>query len=293
MQTKPTDKREYLAEPNYYRLAYQLAAQRLHAHLTRASMPGEIGEEIRLSGGDSKGMKADALAAAERGAKDVATEARSMLEWFAMREKKPWWRPRGRRLETGEKRLQQFLAETLLPGAVLLLAGIMAERGEHGAAEGLVRPFRARVVRADLSYRAAYNLACYEVTASASKCRAANTDLVDQEADAHFEYALLALREALSGTHGRRRTELGRWALRDPALKALRESSRSSADSSEDGTYASRFDELMRLYAISMPEQATGEATEADVPPATQASRGIWRRLVLAWRRAKEDPLHL
>jgi hypothetical protein len=289
MPDRLTDMHPHLAEPNYYRLAYQLAAQRMHAYLTIVGESGEHGEtkagDISPIEGATEGSAIEAsrfLTDARTGATKLIKEASSMQAWFRARAERPWW-VRGQRLKPGERRLEQFLSATVLPSAKLLRAGIMVAEGNRTGAECLAQPIRDKVQDANLSYRTAYNLACYEVAAAAPDESGGGTSgavehQVDAQLDpAHLDAALKALREALSGIHGRRRLELGQWARKDPAMKALSQcpQTRQSTQASQPEqrpqpkkrrTYSERFNKLLGDYGITGPVVPGTNETAASGP---------------------------
>lgn len=300
MRDRPTDRHPHLAEPNYYRLVYQLAAQRMHAYLTTVGESGENGETNAGDISPVDGATGEAaieaprfLMAARTGADRLIKEASSMQAWFRVRADEPWW-VRGRRLKPGERRLKQFLSETVLPSAELLVAGLMVAEGKCADAERLAQPIRDKVQDANLSYRTAYNLACYEVAAAApdesgGEAVGAVEHQVDAQLDhAHLDAALKALREALSGVHGPRRLDLGRWARKDPAMKALSECSQTHQPTQTSqpeqlahptkNTYAQRFNKLLSDYGVTdSVVPGTNETSASDVPPPPEASSGTPR----------------
>jgi hypothetical protein len=255
----------HLTEPNYYRLAYQLAAQKTHAYLAGAERTAGASTEPTnrpQSARDLLMSREQCLRDAQTSAEELTGEATDMLVLLSAREDSPWRYMTFRASGASEKRLKEFLSKMVLPSAELLLAGILVIRQEGTRAEELAQPIRGQLARADLSYRVAYNLACYEV-AMAGLSLVENGHQVailepESLADMHMLLALFALREALSGAPGGRRQELGRWAMRDPALEALRD-----ASSSTSVTYAGQFFELLEQYAISLPS-ATGAGAPAD-----------------------------
>jgi hypothetical protein len=219
----------YLYEPNYYRLAYQQAAQRINRALplreNAAQPPAPNDEYLR-----------DADINARRLAKDV----RLILNQFQHREANVrWWRPGGhiKRLTTREKRLQRFLYETVEPCINLVIAGVLVYRGRVKDGDEKASPFRQRADRADhFSYRAYYNLACYEVARGEVREKG-----VDSER--FFTLALEHIGQAFASTHSAdRRAGLARWASQDPSLDALRH------------RFKSRFDDLLARYAKPDPK---------------------------------------
>jgi hypothetical protein len=261
----------------------------MHLYLTLIDQSGEngvvAGRPVDLDMSDKAVEGPVSPKAARDAAERLIRDADATLTWFRRRERQPLWR-RGRRLQPGEKRLDQFLSETVLPSAKLLLAGIMLAQREPMEAERLAEPIRVAVLNAELSYRAAYNLACYEV-AAAFPAESGGLEHPEREAgaqpdrvDVHLKSALTALREALSAVHGRRRSELGRWAYVDPAIKALRQCSRiapstqSQKTSTEPPTYEARFKDRLKLYGIVKPAetQANDTALSAEPRPSQAAT---------------------
>ena len=294
MPDRPIDKQPHLAEPNYYRLVYQVAAQRMHAYLTTVSdESSENGERdadpvhsIDRATGAGTNEASTLLKAAGIDADRLIKDANSMQAWFRKRAEQRWW-VRGRRLRSGERRLEKFLSATVLPSTKLLKAGIMVVAGERSEAERLVQPIRDKVLQdADLSYRTAYNLACYEVAAAApNKSGGEARGIVEQQEldTAHLDAALKALREALSGVHGRRRLDLARWAQKDPAMKALSQCSQTRKPTQpsqpvpsqpKKRTYAERFSKLLSDYAPEPVAPRANAMAGSNIPPPPETSSG-------------------
>lgn len=103
---------------------------------------------------------------AVRVATQVAYEARRVAEWYLWRKQRyRWWKPFGPpQLLRNEERLLRFLLQTVAPSADLVRAGIIAAYfRDVDEAERVAAPVRVRASQhGDLSYRALYNLACYE-----------------------------------------------------------------------------------------------------------------------------------
>ncbi|MDQ3381959.1 MAG: hypothetical protein M3546_16880 [Actinomycetota bacterium] len=203
----PTTEKQaaYLAEAHYYRLGYQLAAQYANWLLSL-----DIPPEQRPSRNDAE--RALEVAA------QVAAEARLMIDWYDGRDRgHRWWKPFGTRaLLSKEKRLRRFLVCTVEPSAELVRAGLLvAPFGDPEAAERHAAPIRDRAADPDdLSYRALYNLACYEVTRGQI-----NLDWPDDPLLLALEHLAVAFKR----TRGRPRTEIARWARSDPALGPLQQ----------------------------------------------------------------------
>jgi hypothetical protein len=192
----------YLGDPNYYRLAYQLAAQYANWLL---SLP------LATKRGPESG---DLLRSATEAAKRTAEDARRMLRWYEYkRSQRRWWQRKPKPLPAREERLQRFLAGTVEPSAELLLAGMLLFSEGDEAAEQRAAPVREAADRGELTYRALYNLACYEAQRSGHA-------LYDDDS---LRLALEHLRQALRCARGRSRVELVRWARADPSLAPLRE----------------------------------------------------------------------
>jgi hypothetical protein len=215
----------YLRDPNYYRLAYQLAAQQAHE--------ASSGDGQRVEGDDPT-KTAEGLVA------DIA----NILGSFELRQSAARFRPK-QALSVSELRLQRFLAGSVEPCVLLIIAG----RSGDPDADPLDyvrarRPPRLRVTykrfsrRGALSeipwsYRAHYNLAC---------CRAqylsAEGYISDRVIATLLAGVLSALDQAFREVHGRARVELWRWAWKDPSLSPFRE---------DYG--AELFERIMREYA--------------------------------------------
>jgi hypothetical protein len=226
--------RGYRYDPNYYRLLYQLAAQQLNAAFAvehdRRQMP--LGATTRKAGREIWAREALACS------RELIAEARGLVNWFDGREASyAWWKLWGApKMRPRQLRLHRFLAQTILPCAEIAAAGAQLlldpEAGEE--ADSYVAEWRARLIEETdgrvpasrrLSYRALYNLACYE----ASRGREA--------------MAFAALGYALRRASGERRQTLVRWARNDPSLAPLREDS-------------SHFAELIASFEWPEPEPA-------------------------------------
>lgn len=207
--------RSYRTDPNYYRLAYQLAAQQVNGAICRQQgrSPSTEQDRVAIRSRFEEGL---------RSAQDVASSTREVIDAYRERQAEyRWWRRRGpRKLNAREQRLLRFLARTVHPCAVLLAAGALLFLEEEERAEKLAEGIRAGGGRDDLSYRVYYNLACYE----AGRGR--------------HEQALEDLRIALHKVSGRRRTSLVQWAGADPSLELIRADSR----------YRLRFNDLLERH---------------------------------------------
>jgi hypothetical protein len=245
--SEPVRPPTYLTDANYYRLAYQLAAQQINASLDTA---GPSRQHVRFEPAAEELLK-DGLNSALR----LQKQATVVLDWYDKRERtaKGWWPWDSRKLAPGEQRLQHFLSTTVQPCAVVLVAGALLYRGDIEPAESFVTALRSREDASNLSYRVYYNLACYDV-ARGEALERGDTEL---ESDAPFERALAALRRALAGAHGRPRKELIRWAEKDPSLQPIR----------DDDNFAAEFANLLERYRPPEAEQPEANVhNEGDAP---------------------------
>lgn len=134
----------YLAEPNYYRMGYQLAVELLDGSERKYRAP---------SAPDPKAIVERMLA-----------DANQMLEWYGDREYRGKWQF-WKRLEAPEKRLRDFLLKTIRPCLEILDADICLGRGKEvdpGGMDGRLSPLRLKADNGSLAYRPLYNLAYYE-----------------------------------------------------------------------------------------------------------------------------------
>lgn len=193
----------HLADTNYYRLLYHLAAQRLHAAL-------DGGRRGKLwTHPERQALLEKALRTAQQLAADAEVELSSLQERHGAR----WWRPWGpQSLTLSERKLELFLAKTLLPCAVILSGGAYTYLDRVGEAEAVVGPLKRELDERGTSFRVYYNLACYEVGMAGRK---RDRDRLNEG----VEYFAKSLRLA----RGRRRDEVVRWAPQDPSLELLRE----------------------------------------------------------------------
>jgi hypothetical protein len=248
---------------------YQLAAQRMHLHLCQADASTQAPTAAALAPQPSAGQTL--LGEARDELDKLDEQAARMCKELDERTKRSWpqklmwWRAP----TPAELRLLEFLSETVLPSAALLRAGIAVSM-DVAANDATIRPLREKLVAADLPYRAAYNLACYDIALAESVKRLASDSdpTTEKKIAEHLDAALLALREALSGAQARRRQELGHWALRDPALKVLRESTLPCGQ----GDYKACFEELLKLYAIDRPEPKQQPGAKASQPAPAPAA---------------------
>jgi tetratricopeptide (TPR) repeat protein len=195
----------YRADPTYYRLGYQLAAQLMNSEHAREqkreqSTPGPTAQLLRRpsdAGAGPTPEKTEARTTAESFERD----AQKTLERFKSRENAQLF-PHCHGLRETEKRLQAFLKCTVVPCLELVIAACGRDESE---ARSKVKRLELRAGYGNLSYRALYNLSCYEATNPKP-----NQDLA-------FKYLGQALRLA----PGDRQRELVRWANEDPSLKSL------------------------------------------------------------------------
>lgn len=147
---------------------------------------------------------APASIAAGRAAEKLSSESVEVLAWYAWRQSRPWvfWR----RLSVKEKRLQGFLLRTVKPCLELVRAASARYEGDESV-DMDVDPLRQDAAAGRLSYRALYNLACFEMGAGRSR----------------RDKALSYLQEALREAPADRVEELSAWAAQDPALREVRE----------------------------------------------------------------------
>jgi hypothetical protein len=242
------DGRAYLLEPNYYRLAYQLSAQQLHLSLLPSKAKRSPVEDR---------WAYEALESAHR----VVREGKDVLKSFERRERliDKWWPLYRRRLDAPERRLQRFLAETVVPCARMVAAIVLAQRSEFDDAERHAHVVRSLREKGRLSYRALYNLACYEV-AVAEAGSSPSRNRPPRESDEAFSAALSALGEALRRVVPRARLELVHWAEKDPGLMALRKHPR----------HSEAFTRLLARYKTS---KSTSESSAKRKPPRRLARR--------------------
>ncbi len=191
MTTSPDKRRPQIADADYYRLGYQLAAQ-----LMNREAAGQDTAERPL--GAPPIVHEDPLAVAMQ----LLRDARSMLAWYDRRihhNRLRWRVPTAQ-----EQRLSTFLAATIEPSCALLAARRLHQLERPDEAAPLVAHV-LELARADqLSCRAYYALACLEAN------------------DGDGGDAILYLGRALYRAPRVRRDELAEWALQDPAFASLR-----------------------------------------------------------------------
>jgi hypothetical protein len=218
----------YYYDANYHRLNYQYAAQLLHRELApdfgkspaagpkrRRTFLGLASGSAKVSGAGQDSLKADEellgqldLPSARRAADRARREAEEVCREFKDR------RRRGKvtrwlRLSDGEKRLYEFLRRTVIPCLELVSAGAERQEKNDETAQDVVAPLlqKAKKGSEEISYRAIYNLACFEAGGTGSSQQAA---------------AINYLRDAFRLVPGDRRDELAGWAWRDPSLDSIR-----------------------------------------------------------------------
>jgi hypothetical protein len=207
-----------LRRPHYFRLGYQLAAQEANWLFDRKK-GSQSSEGERDESPDRRPSAKVALEHASR----TSAHAAHMLRWYESRQVayRRWklWGPK--KLTQHELGMVKFLAETVEPCAELITAGLMHFLKRFEEAELHASPIRDRsgpdAQGPPLSYRALYNLACYEVTRGTAE----HLPKPDDEA---LALALRHLRDAFRLANYRLRRELLTWARRDPTLKPLRTS---------------------------------------------------------------------
>lgn len=195
MTASPQKHRPHIADADFYRLGYQLAAQLMNREAAAAG--GATASRAAPAARDAPAVVNDDPLEVARGLID---DARTMLAWYGARRASPL---RRRRPSAQEERLQTFLAETIEPCCALIVARRMHQLGRPDEAQPFVEPVLRRAREGGLSYRAFYALACLE----------ANTG----DAPA----AIAHLRRALDEAPRARRAELAHWAAIDPALAPL------------------------------------------------------------------------
>jgi hypothetical protein len=244
----------YLFDPNYYRLGYQLAAQRLNSAIQRSTQmrtpnqsdkPDDDAQiprvepqpaETRASGRDVARWRLErALELARDDGLELIARASETITSIANLPGRLSWMGLHPRPNAQQRRLRRFLIETVIPCSELVVAGAFAAMRMPGQAERHAAPVREQVKSSQASYRAAYNLACYELAA-----------FDGEPSEESTAWALEALRIALKeAPNARQRSALIAWARDDPALEPMR-------------TWKA-FDKLLRGYEIGAPESgATG-----------------------------------
>lgn len=160
----------HLLDPNYYRLYYQLAAQRLndaidqrnhedsapeqHADAssvqTKARLDWErrdLDRQIARNEAGLANIRSDKMAALAQGDAEtiVKTTFKTISRLVQIAQTKPRLR-RARKLNTQQARLLRFLEETVSPCAELVVAGAIAAQGHPVKANERAAPVRDRVI---------------------------------------------------------------------------------------------------------------------------------------------------
>ena len=272
-----------IADPNYYRLHYQLLVQ----YVSAARL-----ETHSRDVADVKRFSPVALARGQEQSRVLLAGIHDTLKLLERWEMTPpgWFRKS--RLGAREQRLQQFLAGTVEPCTMLLFASWLLIDGRTDDARGYVatlashpqwhryqlrrRRLRRYTVRDDpieWSYRAFYNLACYAATALEFNAASAYYELGSltrrivpseqlPESDTAVGVVLWALRRAFSRAPGERLADLTSWAGKDPAFEQIRASA--------------EFEQLLKLYSNTTPDKATRMAEDqpSDEPVKAQEAVG-------------------
>jgi tetratricopeptide (TPR) repeat protein len=212
----PANGRRYAADPNYFRLTYQLAALQLNAALSADS--------IRVNG--QLLTREELVKRSAATALNLVEDAERLLTRYRKKTAQRSWKRGFRKgqLDPREERLHRFLIETVKPSAWLVRAGALLAQDKTSEAERVVGDIREEAKRNPLSYRTYYNLACYDAS------RESRTDAIED------------LRQAVRRASGRNLVELLRWAKDDPSLKSLQR----NADTND------LLNELLEQYAPSV-----------------------------------------
>lgn len=190
MTASPDARRPQIADADYYRLGYQLAAQLMNRNAAgQNAAPRPLGAPPIVAD--------DPLAVALA----LVRDAQSMLAWYGRRRR---MRLRWRRPTAQEERMQTFLAATIEPSCALLAARCLHQLGRDDEAAALLDHVLALANAGELSYRAYYALACLEAN------------------DGDGDDAILYLGRALYEAPRARRDKLAEWALSDPAFASVR-----------------------------------------------------------------------
>jgi hypothetical protein len=209
----PTRERKFLTDSNYYRLGYQLAAQLMHREESGQRPEARHQTAFEILYGDRKQLRRDPFDPAGE-AEDLIGKAKEVLRWFQDRQETKRWRLFQGKLTIKEERLQTFLRRTVIPCLTIVIAASLRRTDPLGA-EKKVAPLRSeceaqlqtRVQKPTISYRAVYNLACYEAG----------------DPEMRKQWVLRYLAAALDLAPGGRRSELGNWARKDPSFGHLRD----------------------------------------------------------------------
>ena len=209
----PAAKRTFLVDPNYYRLGYQLVAQMMHREESSQEHKRRCRSAWDILSGDRVESHYDRPGPAVK-AEDLIDDAEAVLRWFDDRRKTKKWRLPRDKLTVREERLERFQRRTVIPCLTIVIAaslrGTRPQESEEKIAPLHTQAEEWHQTKADkrpISYRALYNLACYE----------AGGDKPSKER------VLLYLAAALNEAPGNRRQELGKWAGKDPSFNRFRE----------------------------------------------------------------------
>lgn len=235
--TVSVEEQPYLRDANYYRLAYQLSAQRLNravgeqwADAVGAEAVDESPDEGLPKGWVSRGAR---LAFWIDEASAFLAEVEDVLSWYDEVERAcradRWqrWRPARwrKRLPPKDQRLRQFLRTTVEPCISLVLAGAYVYGGRSSPARELADRVREQASGKNLSYRVHYNLACLDsmlVDSSRGDRPGSTHEETDRLDRRRLASGIASLRRSFELATGRRRGELVAWASDDPSLQALR-----------------------------------------------------------------------
>jgi tetratricopeptide (TPR) repeat protein len=188
----PTEGAPHLVDPDYYRIGYQLVAQRLNTLPTHSK-----GKEKSSAGGGA----VDALKLARK----LREQSYEVRKWLWRRSQAPGWRLWNSKLTPREQRLFDFLYCTVEPCLDIAIAAAKRHKGQRASGKSL-EELHDRAREGTLSYRALYNLACYEA------------------GEKRDEEALKYLGQVFRKAPGDRAAELFRWAPKDPSLAHLSKS---------------------------------------------------------------------
>jgi hypothetical protein len=190
-----------LADPNYYRMAYQLAV-----------------ELIKNPGEDPKAPDPKTIV------KQLLDDADLMITWYKRREylgEGQWWK----RLDSQEKALLRFLEETIVPCLQIIRAVIDPEPDPPATAAEVKRQVKILREEADtrkLAYRPLYNFAWYEAEESKKEeSRKAEDDEAEEKAEQAHTRAVTYLLAAVRKAPARRRKALLERADHDKSLESV------------------------------------------------------------------------
>lgn len=225
-----TSERPARHDGNYYRLAYQLHAQRLNAAIAAGQQAGRphVGDSQVAAWSEEAARFGDevALGVSEIGSEIEPKGRRGRARrWLSLTA--PWpKRAKRRRLHSQREELWRFLSETVAPCTAVVAGGFEVYLGKRDPDRrvGCIQAGREKVKKAfangdgpvrTLSYRAWFDRACFEAT---------DADVDPGSAD--LDVALASLRRAFTLAVGSDRVELVSWAKRDPSLAPLRSARR-------------------------------------------------------------------